>query len=150
MKLTSRISAIVALACSASVMPAAVQAAPLDLGAAGPAFWTVLQISDAKIDMSNPQGLVAGNVGVAAGGQFQSSGPSVDGELILGNGATWQTSGDAVVTGGVSQNDLLLSQAIADALFWSSFYDGLAATTSVSGGLITDWTNGNRRNRTIQ
>ncbi len=114
------------------------QAAPIDLGAAGPAFWTVLQISDAKIDMSNSQGAVEGNVGVAAGGRFQSSGPSVNGQLILGEGAEWSTSGDAEITGGVTQNDLLLSQAVADAIFYSSFYDGLAATTSVSGGLITD------------
>ncbi|NNL48892.1 MAG: hypothetical protein HKO76_11075, partial [Acidimicrobiia bacterium] len=87
MSFSSRLSVFALLA--GTVAPVAfVHAAPIDLGAAGPAFWTVLQISDAKIDMSNPDGVIAGNVGVAAGGEFKSSGPDVDGQLILGDGAT--------------------------------------------------------------
>ena len=44
----------------------------------------------------------------------------------------------AQITGGVTQNELLLSQAVADAIFYFTFYDGLTVTTSVTGGLITD------------
>ena len=69
---TRRVSPAVAALLAGTISPVALHAAPIDLGAAGPAFWTVLQIGEAKIEMSNAEGVIAGNVGVAAGGEFKT------------------------------------------------------------------------------
>jgi hypothetical protein len=94
-------------------------ALPVNLGAAGPNNWTVLEIGTGTVDMSNPDGLVAGNVGIYAGGKLQSSGPDINGNLYLGTGSTATFSGNANVNGSTFQNaasQSLLNLARADAI----------------------------------
>jgi choice-of-anchor A domain-containing protein len=129
------------------ISPQPVLALPVNLGAAGPGNWAVLEIGTGKIDMSNPIGVVEGNVGVYAGGQLSSSGPNIVGNLYLGTGATATFSGGAHVTGSTISGttaDVLLNQAQADALAAAAAAAALATsgggvgfTSITSGGNLT-------------
>ena len=120
--------------------PVLVQALPVNLGAAGPGNWTVLEIGTGQIDLSNPAGFVDGNIGVYAGGKLQSSGPDIMGNLYLGTGSTAQFSGGANVTGSTFQNassQTLLNQARTDALAAAAAAKVLSGSSiaSITGNL---------------
>ncbi|MGZ4982875.1 MAG: collagen-binding domain-containing protein [Chthoniobacterales bacterium] len=59
--------------------------------------FTVLQVGNGsinqQIDLNNPQGGITGNVGVTSNGTLQSNGPTITGNLYLGNNASAQFSG---------------------------------------------------------
>lgn len=147
MKGLTRILALVVSLTAVLALPANLHALPVDLGAAGPEYWAVLEIGTGKIDMSNSQGLVTGNVGVYNGGQLKSSGPSIEGDLYLGSGATASYSGGAGVTGTTftgATADTQLAQARTDALAASaaaallaSSGGGVGVTQITSGGTLT-------------
>jgi len=129
-----------------------------DLGTAGPTYWTVLEAGDGTViqtvDASNPQGAIYGNVGITLNGHFQDSGPTVYGDLYLGDQAHAQFSGTYVnnrpVTGTihlgtgatvtpnsysytkVSDNPQpLLTQARADAIAGSAAAAALTPTSTL-------------------
>ena len=138
---TLRYFAAMSIACLAC-LPELVNALPVNLGSAGSGNWTVLQIGTGKIDMSNPAGLAAGNIGVYAGGKLQSSGPDVIGNLSLGTGSTATFSGGANVTGSTFQNaaaHTLLNQARSDAIAAAGAAKLLSGTT-IAAGITSDQT----------
>ena len=82
-------------------------ALPVDLGTAGPGYWSVLEVGSGtvsesqllagtkkrKVALSNLQGGIMGNVGVAQDGHISGTGPQFNGDLYLGNNASAQFSG---------------------------------------------------------
>jgi Ice-binding-like len=88
-------------------------ALPLDLGAAGPEYWTVLEVGSGTISQSQSQPssrkkhgartaaaavsasqqVVTGNVGISQDGHLSSSGGQFQGDLYLGNDSAAQFSG---------------------------------------------------------
>jgi len=133
---------------------------------AGPLFnlgaaknFTVLQVGSGSVieqaDLSNPQGKIYGNVGVASGGKVERSGPQIAGDLYLGNntaasfsgsyasnrpvmGMTHLGSGATLGPGGytfttMSDNpNALLNQARTDAINASNSAKLLRATSAVT------------------
>jgi choice-of-anchor A domain-containing protein len=112
-----------------------VKAGLVNLGAAGPQNFAVLEIGVGDvigINAGGPVNGVTGNVGVNQNGQLALTGGTfVTGNAILGTGATVALSGGSTVGGTVS-NQALLTQARNDALAAAS----AAASLSASGGGI--------------
>ena len=97
--------------------------------------WAILQIGSGKIDMSNPQGQIAGNVGVSQYGEIHGSGPVIQGDLFLGTGAAAQFSGNSGVTALIHPDaaaQLLLTQARSDAIAASAAAAALKATSPLN------------------
>jgi len=81
-------------------------ALPVDLGSAGPGYWTVLEAGSGtitqsqslggkkkKATLSNTQGGIMGNVGVAQNGHISDTALQFNGDLYLGDNASAQFSG---------------------------------------------------------
>ena len=97
-------------------------ALPVDLGAAGPGNWAVLQIGtgdlDIEVNAGGPVNGVTGNVGLNGIGQLKLTGTTfVQGDVVVAQNVNQVVlSGDAAITGSISVNQALLTQARSDAL----------------------------------
>jgi hypothetical protein len=87
-------------------------AIPVDLGAAGPQNWTVLEIGLGNVSMANASkaGSVIGNVGIN-GGNLSDSGVPIQGNIVTSSNATVNPNVAGNVTGTISQNSALLASA---------------------------------------
>ncbi len=144
---TLRRMAVIAALAAGMITAQQARALPVDLGTAGPGNWSVLELGTGKIDMSNPAGVVSGNVGVYAGGQIASSGPHITGNLYLGSGVS--VNGNVLnprkVDGTIFYGaDAVLNQARADALAaataaakLASSGGGVGVSSIVNGGTLT-------------
>jgi choice-of-anchor A domain-containing protein len=103
-------------------------ALPVNLGMAGPADWTVLNVDTGTLSISGA-GSINGNVGLN-GGNLSDSGTSITGNLVTSGTGNVSLSGGATISGTTSSNSTLLSQAASAALAASS----AAAALSSSGG----------------
>ena len=113
--------------------------AAIDLGTAGPNYFTVLSLGG-KVDLSNPSGYVNGTVGIAAPGSLQSSGPDINGTIFIQSGVTVGTSGSAQISGGVVTDNARIQLAVQDAINRSAFYAsqmGTAVTITGNNQTIT-------------
>jgi choice-of-anchor A domain-containing protein len=115
-------------------------ALPVDLGAAGPGNWAVLEIGNGNVSgaAAPPNGFIHGNVGVAGSGHITTSAGNfpIVGAVYLSSLATADAATAANATGGIVQNaasQALLSQARSDAIAASAAAAGL----STSGGGFT-------------
>ena len=106
------------------------------LGTAGPGNYAVLTLSGATDIALNGPGTTYGNVGITTGtlSLDGSAGPSINGNVFLGNNAT--VTHPQLVTGNIFTNQNL-SQANTDARNAATAFSGLASTagmpTSVNG-----------------
>src|SRR2546428_206044 len=86
--------------------PKTCTALPVDLGTAGPGYWSVLEVGAGtvtqsqslagrtkKVALSSPQGGITGNVGIAQNGHISGVGRQFNGDLYLGDNASAQFSG---------------------------------------------------------
>jgi choice-of-anchor A domain-containing protein len=75
-------------------------ALPVNLGAAGPGNWTVLQVGSGVVsretNLSNSSGGIFGNVGIQQNGKFKGSGARIYGDLYMGNGSSAKFTGSYV------------------------------------------------------
>lgn len=100
------------------------------LGAAGPANFTVLSLGGPGAVVNINLASVAGNVGVPNNGTLKESAPSsVSGNLIVGS--LVDTKGVVGSHGPIVVNDALLAQAVTDATNASTFFAGLPSTPGV-------------------
>src|SRR5256885_13781145 len=99
--------------CLLLARPSSCSALPVDMGIAGPSYWTALQTGGGTISVTapttktksgkkkkltvrgtfTPHIAIMGNVGVAQGGQIQDNGAQFEGGLYLGDNASAQFSG---------------------------------------------------------
>jgi len=90
------IFAFLAIRASCVALPSAPEAFAA-LRSAGPGQWAVLEVGPGtlqeKVDLSNPQGGIFGNVGTQQSGHIQDNGPQIHGDLFLGDRASAQFSG---------------------------------------------------------
>ena len=111
-------------------------ALPVNLGKAGPNNWTVLEIGTGQViglNAGGPANGITGNVGVNQNGKLALTGTTfVKGNVILGTNATATTSGASYITGTVTHNQSLLTQAANDALKAAADAKKL---TSAGGGI---------------
>jgi fibronectin-binding autotransporter adhesin len=103
-------------------------ALPVNLGAAGPGNWTVLNVDTGTLSISGA-GSINGNVGLN-GGNLSDSGTSIKGNLVTSGTGNVSLSGAATISGTTSKNPTLLSQAASAAVNASS----ADARLSPSGG----------------
>jgi hypothetical protein len=122
-------SAVVAL--SLVFFSSRVLAVPVDLGAAGPQSWTVLEIGNGNVSIANASnaGSITGNVGVN-GGNLSDSGVPITGNVVTSSSATVNPNVAANVSGTISQNAASLASAATAAESASSS----AASLASSGG----------------
>ena len=131
-------------------MPLGTKALPVNLGAAGPGNFTVLEIGtgdvDIEVNAGGPANGVVGNVGLNGSGQLKLTGTTfVDGNVIVAQDVNQVVlSGSAFVSGSVSVDQALLTQARADALAASaaaallpSSGGGIGVTSITTGGTLT-------------
>jgi len=111
------------------------------LGAAGPDNFAVLALSGAQDIALNGPGTTNGNVGVTSGklSLDGSNGPSVNGNVLLGAGAS--VTHPNLVTGNVFTNQNL-AQANTDAHNAATTFSGLAATSGITSIKGTTTING--------
>lgn len=111
-------------------------ALPISLGTAGPQNWTVLEIGTGQViglNAGGPANGITGNVGVNQNGNLQLTGDTfIHGNVVLGTGASETTTGTSYITGSVTTNQALLTQATNDALAAAAAAKALAS----SGGGI--------------
>jgi len=113
---------VCALSVSAVLDPVAANAALVDLGAAGPGNWTVLEVGTGSLNISvNAGGLpngITGNVGLNGSGTLALTGTTfVQGNVVVAQNVNQvTTSGAAFVSGTTTVNQALLTQARADAI----------------------------------
>jgi len=94
----------------------------VDLGAAGPGNWAVLEIGtgdlDIEVNAGGPPNGVTGNVGLNGIGQLKLTGTTfVQGDVIVAQNANQVVlSGGASITGSIGVDQALLTQARSDAL----------------------------------
>jgi hypothetical protein len=89
----------------------------VNLGTAGPQSWSVLEIGTSQViglNTGGPPGAVAGNVGINQNGGLQLTDTSVQGNVVLGTGASETATGTASISGSVTTNQPLLSQTLID------------------------------------
>src|SRR5437763_7281980 len=99
--------------CLLLARPSSCFALPVDMGIAGPSYWTALQTGGGTISVTAPTTktrsgkkkkhpvsatfaphiAIMGNVAVAQGGQVLDSGDQFEGDLYLGDNASAQFSG---------------------------------------------------------
>jgi len=97
-------------------------ALPVDLGAAGPGNWAVLEIGtgdlDIEVNAGGPVNGVTGNVGLNGIGQLKLTGTTfVQGDVVVAQNVNQVVlSGAAAITGSIAINQALLTQAHDDAL----------------------------------
>ncbi len=124
---------------------AKVSALPINLGAAGPANWVVLETGhnapNANVSIANASsaGYVTGNIGVYSTGTISDSGTPISGSVYLSAGAHANSNLGPNVSGAVLQDasaQTLLSQARADAAA------AAAAASALAGTSIADITTG--------
>ena len=120
-------SAVVAL--SLVFLSSQVLAVPVDLGAAGPQNWTVLEIGNGNVSIANASnaGSITGNVGVN-GGNLSDSGVPITGNVVTSSSATVNPNVAANVSGTISQNAASLASAATAAESASSTAAGLASS----------------------
>jgi choice-of-anchor A domain-containing protein len=130
---------------------AALRASPINLGAAGPGNWAILEIGAYNVSLAAapPYGYVDGNIGVASGGKITSSAGNfpIDGSVFLGTTATNDAATTGNATGGIfhdAASQSLLAQATSDALAASlaakalaSSGGGVGVTSITAGGTLT-------------
>ena len=114
-------------------------ALPIGWGTAGPQNWSVLELGTAQViglNAGGPSNGITGNVGINQNGQLQLSGGTfVNGNVVLGTGALQTTSGTSYITGTVTTNQSVLTQATSDAM--SVFALAVRALTAGGGIGIT-------------
>ena len=107
-------------------------------------YFTVLAKGDAGFTDNTITGpsFVTGNYGVGGQGTLHITGSStINGKLVMHSGGQPQLSGQASITGGVSNNDAQLNQALADAQMLSdaaaaeSVSAAYASLTNVNGSM---------------
>jgi len=111
-----------------------VMALPVNLGAAGPGNFTVLEIGTGKISINagGPVNGVTGNVGVNTGGQLALTGGTfITGNAVLGTGVVPALSGGSTIFS-QTVNQAFLTQAANDALAAAA---AAAALPSSGGGI---------------
>jgi len=125
-------------------------ALPVSLGAAGPNNFTVLEIGTGSLNISvnagGPANGVSGNVGLNGSGTLALTGTTfVHGNVIVAiDKSQVTTSGSAVITGSITVDQALLTQAANDA---NAAAAAAAALPSSGGGLgVTSITNGGTLN----
>jgi choice-of-anchor A domain-containing protein len=122
-------------------------ALPINLGAAGPGNFTVLEIGTGQVigvNAGGPVNGIKGNAGVNSTGKVSLTGGTyVTGNVYLGTGATVSLSGGSTV-GGQVVNQSMLTQARTDAMAAATAAAGLASsgggvgiTSITSGGTLT-------------
>jgi Ice-binding-like len=120
-------------------------ALPVNLGAAGPGNWAVLETAanaaSANVSIANASsaGYINGNVGIAGKGNISDSGTPITGNVYVGSSASVNPNVAANVSGSVIQtaaSQTLLTQAAADAASAS------AAASALSGTAIANITTG--------
>jgi choice-of-anchor A domain-containing protein len=113
-------------------------ASPVNLGAAGPGNFTVLSLAN-KISTSG-QSSIGGHAGVVGKGSLNmSESSSIEGRLFLSTKGKFNNSSSVGVLGNVVRDattDMLLNQAVKDALAASAAAKSLPPTMTVPGGAI--------------
>src|SRR4029077_14384696 len=110
-------------------------ALPVNLKSAGPQNWAVLEIGTGEViglNAGGPANGITGNVGVNQNGKLQLTGDTfIHGNVVLGTGASETTSGTSSISGTVTTDQALLTQANNTALAISTIAKAL---TSSGGG----------------
>jgi hypothetical protein len=151
MKVTKTAGRILGSAATAAVLGLVLsgqqaQALPVDLGAAGPGNWAILEIGGASVGLDTdnlsfaaapPYGGVNGNIGGGNISHITSSAGNfpINGAVYLGDQSTADAATAANATGGIIQNaaaQVLLAQAHDDAVAASI---AAAALASSGGGV---------------
>jgi choice-of-anchor A domain-containing protein len=102
----------------------------VNLGVAGPADWTVLDVGTGTVSISGG-GSITGNVGLD-GGNLSDSGAPITGNLVTSGTGNVSLSGGATISGTTTQNSTSVSQAASAAVAASS---AAAAQLSSGGGV---------------
>jgi hypothetical protein len=132
---------------STTVVPPTAPDVFTTLGSAGPSHWTVLEVGNGTV---TEQGAIYGNVGIQQKGKLQDSGPTINGNLYLGNKSSAAFTSSSTVTGTVhranaaivspntlttvndSMTQTTLSQARSQAMAASSMASSVASTSSLT------------------
>ncbi len=137
------ISALAVAACVLVVVSSAAWATPIDLGAAGPSFWGILETGAGQVSLSGPTEGIFGsstqaNLGIAEGGKLNSSGTTtIQGAYYKYSTNTGDSISQTTIVGGTLQGsavDSLLAQAVLDATAADLFAASLACTMGAACG----------------
>lgn len=134
----TRLGRLINLVAIAGFMASAgsMSALPVTWGTAGPQSWSILELGTGQLiglDAGGVANGITGNVGINQSGNLQLAGNAfVSGNVVLGTAALETTSGGSYVTGTVTTNQTVLSQAATDAAL---AYAQAFRTPTAGGGI---------------
>jgi hypothetical protein len=119
-----------------TVFGIAVRADPINLGAAGPGSWAILEIGNGNVSIANASnaGSIVGNVGVAGTGGLSDSGTPLSGGIDFagtGGGNLSLSPSSSIVSGPIMTGGSALSTLSAAqnaAVFYSNYYSTASDT----------------------
>ena len=107
----------------------------LELGAAGPQHWAVLD--QGNFSLSNPNGFITGGLGDVSGNVSIASSSAMNGTVYLGSSAAYG-GGNPAPTGGIVHNSSVPAADLSLANSAATYYNGLTAnfTSAPSAGTV--------------